>query len=1122
MVCETGGVVIVDIITWLSELNLNRYAETFRSNEIGLDILPDLNESDLSDLGIPLGDRKRIMRGIRAFKGEPVPLTTHQASPDFSSEAERRHLTVMFVDLVGSTQIASEIDPEEMRDLIRAYQNAVAGEVLRFGGYVAKFMGDGVLCYFGFPAANEDDPERAIMAARAIIKATALISTTSGNFAGVRTGIASGIVVVGEIVGEAEARERDVVGETPNIAARLQSIAEPGQIVIAQTTQQLVRQVFRTTEIALPDLKGISGDLRAFLVDDPLTAEDRFAATTGAEKAPIVGRKAEMDRLYHGWTQVAGGKAVAVILTGEPGIGKSRLVHAFYDRVGDGDHARTVLFCSPHHTQTALYPIIFQLEKDAGILPEDADEIAFEKLRSLLPELLEKDPANGRLFANLLGRKFDAHLGALEMAPKQMRARTIELLTSYLLMRPNGAPSLIIVEDIHWIDQTTIEVLLACLSLPDARKTFFLMVGRSDGTPAALSAVIDDQINLTRLDKVSAHAIVMELTKGKGLPDRLFDEIFRKTDGVPLFVQELTKMIIESDKIEETDTEYRLTGPISSLAIPSSLHDSLMARLDRLEHAKKTAQIAACIGRTFDFDILSDLTLQSPAEMKHSLDELIEAELVATPEAGSSIYSFCHALVCDAAYESLLKSQRRRIHARVAEHMERQSASLETLAYHHEAAGHFMSAAKCLLGAGRNALRISAAVEAIDRFQKGIDLLETLPSTGETKHLEMLLLGMLGIGFMQTKSWGAVEVDQAYSKALKLVDETDNVTERIWVIWGAWVYQQVHGQIGESQSKARRAMEIAQEGGSDDALLVAHVMLLQAAFYEGRWKDALEHGAQIERFYDAEIHGPLRDAYSLDLMVVWYVHGCQAHWMLGNFQQADEMRARARAFSEEIDHMYSRLWVSVWSANLDLLNGDFAHIQKTVPAAIQSSETHGFDYTARLGNLILTAGQLNSVSDIEELDQAIKNFQVTGAGISIPYFLALKAQALLRTNDTAQARTVCEDAIAIIDKNGERWPEPLAYCILGDILASPGINDKSGAEAAYRRSAERARHDHAIVWQAQAELGILRIHVANGDQALAHSSRQNLEQSRSELERSASSGHSRTIAKLIAELNRND
>lgn len=1069
----------MDIASWLSDLGLSRHLSAFQNNEIGMDILSDLTEADFAGLGIPLGDRKRIMRGIAALDTSETPdAVPTRPDPGAASEAERRHLTVMFVDLVESTRIASELDPEEMRDLIRAFQNAVAGEVSRFDGYVAKFMGDGVLCYFGFPTANEYDAERAVRAGKAIIASVSRLDTAHGERARVRVGIATGIVVVGEVIGDAEARERDVVGETPNIAARLQSVAQPDEIVIAEATKQLVDTVFRTSPVDLPALKGISDSLRAFVVGSELDASDRNMMRGAGRNTELVGRDAELNRLMQAWRDVSRSGTRSVLLTGDAGIGKSRMLQAFRDRLGLAEAMQTVLHCSPFHSQTALHPIIQNIEKDAGIATGEQEDLTLSKLQILVSARFGRTRDAAAIFANLLGLSFANRFGRLESAPQQLRTRTLDLLVRYLVGKENGNPRLIVVEDVHWIDQTSIEALVACTSAEEARNTLFLFAGRARHVPEPVTAAVDETIRLGRLDRAAVLRMVRELTGGKAFPAELAEEIVRKTDGVPLFVQELTKTIIESGTVEDSEAGYLLHSPVSGLSIPASLHDSLMARLDRLHFAKRTAQTAACIGRNFDIDLLSDVATEGKAIIANALDELVAAELVDRPDSTGKTFSFRHALVRDTAYESLLKSQRRSIHARVADRLDDRSAPPETLAYHHEHAGSPLPAAACLLQAGQNALRICAATEAISRFQKGADLLGTLQPDKNTNLLRMRLYGMLGTGYMLSKSWGAHEVETAYSHALELVDETEDLNERIWIIWGAWVYRQVHGQVRASRTEARRAMRIAQESGDRDALLVAHVIMLQVGFYEGRWRDALAHGSEIERLYDAERHEKLRDSYSLDLLLVWYVHGSQACWMLGEFEQAAAMRAKAEVLSDRIDHAHSRAWVVVWGANLDLLRGEFDTILRHVPPAIQLAETHGFDYVARLGHLILAAAQTETGFEPAEThgtDDPIGHFQETGAGITIPYFLTLKARALFRAGEISAARIMCENALGLIEERGEKWAEPLARKTLGDILASDEIGDTTGAAAAYAQAIKSAAAASALVWQAQAELALCHL-----------------------------------------------
>ncbi|MEP4197881.1 MAG: adenylate/guanylate cyclase domain-containing protein [Aliishimia sp.] len=1116
----------MEIAAWLSGLGLERYGDTFRDNEIDMDVLGELTEADFADLGVPLGDRKRLMRGIRALDEAPTPAPSPPAAPIVEppkdeAEAERRHLTVMFVDLVDSTRIAGDLDPEEMRDLIRAYQNVVAGEVSRFDGYVAKFMGDGVLCYFGFPTANEDDAERAVHAGKAIVKSVSRITSAKSEVAQVRIGIASGIVVVGEIIGEAEARERDVVGETPNIAARLQSVAKPGEIVIADKTNHLVSNAYRTIEVDLPDLKGISSSLRAYLALDELTLEDRRAKQNATGTEEFVGRTAELAHLLVLWEEATVGAAKSVLLTGEAGIGKSKVVQYFVDSLGLKEGTWFTLHGSPYHQQTALYPIIQVIKRGAGITPNDTDDEAVLKLKALLREFLDVHPDSGANFANLLGLNYENHFDTIDMAPLLLRARTLGQLTQFFLHRQDMYSQLVIVEDAHWLDHTTIEVLLACLEATNTKKAMFLFAGRSGAIPDALQNAVDDEVQLDRLNPQSTRAIIAELTHHKPFPTELVDVIINKTDGVPLFVRELTKMIIESDQVEETEDAFRLVGHLNELEIPSTLHDSLMARLDRLQSAKRTAQVAACIGRKFDLDVLSDVIAEDQNVVRTALDELIEAKLVKPPMDGRKAYSFKHALVCDAAYSSLLKSQRRQIHDRVARGLKSRSVSPEALAYHYERAAQPISAADCLLQAGQNALRICSAAEAINRFQHGIDLLKLDEMNSETKLLKMRLFGLLGTGYMLTKSWGAEEVQQAYGNALELVDETDNLQERIWVIWGAWVFLQVQGYLSASEPQARRAMNIALEGGQEDALLVASVIMLQTAFYKGRWAEALQHGIEIERFYDIDRHSGLKDVYSLDLLLVWYVHASQANWMLGNFQTANEYRAKAELHAKEIGHTHSRAWVAVWGANLSLLDGDAETVRKSVPGALQLCQKFGFDYVSQLGGLLLNATRLGTDHQpdvLAAMDASFEKFQGTGAGITVPYFLGFKAQALLDAGQLKDAQQACETAVQLIQDRGERWSEPFVYRIKGDILASLGADDRAQALAAYAHAIDCAQVQGALIWGLQAKLASFQLLVAGGPSDEAENLRLTLLTARDQLEHAASTTDGPAIANLMAEL----
>jgi class 3 adenylate cyclase len=578
----------VDIAAWLSELGLERYIGAFRDNDIDDRILHTLSADDLRELGVSsLGHRKKLLDAIARLRdAEPTVEMGSSGAPQPRSAAERRHLTVMFVDLVGSTELAGKLDPEDMREVLRAYQDACAGVIARFDGFVAKFMGDGVLAYFGYPRAHEDEAERAVRAGLALATTIGGLKAPNGEALGARIGIATGLVVVGDLVGEGAAQEQAVVGETPNFAARLQGIAAPGQVVIAGATRRLLGTRFELQDLGERELKGIGAPVQAYVIIGERPVESRFEAMSGPSVLPMVGRDQELALLLERWTQAKAGEGQGVLLVGEAGIGKSRIGRALLDAVTEEPHVRIRYQCSPYHIDSALWPVMQQLNYAAGLAANDPLEARLEKLEALL------DLAGGRdaapLIADLLGLDGSARYGPLDLTPQAQRVRTLDALVDQLVGLAAHQPVLVVLEDAHWIDPTTLEMIEQGLDRIAAARVLLLLTSRPDRQPALAAHPHVTRLTLNRLGRAGVEAIVARLGADH-LPGATIDAIIARTDGVPLFVEELTKAVLESGET----------------AIPASLHDSLMARLDRIPEIKEVAQIAACIGREFDYPLLA-------------------------------------------------------------------------------------------------------------------------------------------------------------------------------------------------------------------------------------------------------------------------------------------------------------------------------------------------------------------------------------------------------------------------------------------------------------------------------------------------------------------------------------
>jgi len=633
------------IADWLDKLGMSEYAQSFAENRIDVSVLRDLTDQDLKDLGVVLGDRRKMLRAIRELAGDDTPVTAQHppvTEPRAQDTAERRQVTVLFSDLVGSTALSARMDPEDLREVISAYQKCVAETVHRFDGFLAKYMGDGVLVYFGYPQAHEDDAERAVRAGLELIAAVTALKSRSPLQT--RVGIATGLVVVGDLIGSGEAQERGIVGETPNLAARLQGIAEPNMVVIAESTRKLLGNLFELEDLGARDLKGIAEPTRAWAALRASSVESRFEALHTTDLTDLVGREEESELLLRRWSRAKTGEGQVVLLSGEAGIGKSRLTAALLERLATEPHTRLRYFCSPQHTDSALYPIIGQMERAAGLTHDDKPQARLDKLDALLAQT-STSPQDAALFAEMLSLPNDRRYPALDLIPEQRRQRTLEALTAQLAGLASRQPVLMIFEDAHWTDPTSLEAFGRTVDRIKTLRALLIVTFRPEFNAPWVGQSHVTSLMLSRLGEREAAAIIARLVGNGELPPDVMAEIVERTDGIPLFVEEMTKAVLEAES-EGAARRTVAAVPSPALAVPASLHASLMARLDRLGSAKEVAQIGSAIGREFSHALLGAVVGKSEAELGSALDRLIQAGLLfrqgVPPHA---TYLFKHALV---------------------------------------------------------------------------------------------------------------------------------------------------------------------------------------------------------------------------------------------------------------------------------------------------------------------------------------------------------------------------------------------------------------------------------------------------------------------------------------------
>ena len=761
----------MDIDGWLHRIGLAQYAQTFRENGIDLGVLPDLTDQDLEKLGVLLGHRRKLLRAIADLetieKNAPAVAVAAAApaAPRPLDTAERRQLTIMFCDLVGSTALSTRLDPEDMREIVGAYHRCCADLITRAGGFVARYMGDGVLAYFGYPHALEHDAERAVRAGLSLVEAVPKLKTAAGVPLQVRVGIATGLVVVGDLIGSGAAQEQEVVGETPNLAARLQALAEPGAVVISSSTRRLTGGLFDYRDLGTVALKGFAETVPAWQALGASAAESRFEALR-ASTTPLVGRGEEIDLLLRRWEQAKGGEGSVVLLSGEPGIGKSRIAETILERLSGEPHTRLREFCSPHHQDTALYPSITQLERAAGFRRDDTDEQRLTKLEAVLAlaanDLGEAVP----LLAGLLSIPTGDRYPALDLTPQKRKEKTLRALVAQVEGLAARQPVLLVVEDAHWADPTSLELFELIVERASSLPLLAIVTFRPEFVPPWVGRPQVTLISLNRLPRRLRAEMIAHVTGGKVLPQEIADQITDRTDGVPLFIEELTKAVVESGLLVEAGDRYVATGPVTPLAIPTSLQESLLARLDRLAPTSDVAQIAAALGRQFSHELISAVAAMPRQQLDDALAQLVNAELIfrrGTPPDAE--YTFKHALVQDTAYGTLLRSRRQQIHARIAATLEDQFPDIVVaqpalLARHCAEAGLAEKAVVYWLKAGQQALARSATTEAAAQLRKGLDALDGLPDGPGRRQQELDLQLALGLALMATKGYSAPEVGE--------------------------------------------------------------------------------------------------------------------------------------------------------------------------------------------------------------------------------------------------------------------------------------------------------------------------------------------------------------------------
>jgi predicted ATPase len=974
-----------------------------------------------------------------------------------------------------------------LREVISAYQKCVAEAVQRFGGFVAKYMGDGVLVYFGYPQAHEDDAERAVRAGLELIQAVGGLKSSAPLQT--RVGIATGVVVVGDLIGSGAAQEQAVVGETPNLAARLQGVAEPNTVVIAESTRKLLGNLFDLQDLSAQDLKGIGSPVRAWVVLRPASIESRFEALHTSGLTELVGREEEFELLLRRWSKAKSGPGQVVLLSGEAGIGKSRLTAALLERLASEPHTRLRNFCSPQHTDSALYPTIGQIERAAGFTQDDTPQAKLDKLDALLAQS-STSAHDAALLADMLSLPNDGRYPALDLTSQERRQGTLEALVAQVAALSRQNPVLMIFEDAHWADPTSLEVFGRTVDRIKTLPVLLIVTFRPEFTAPWAGQSHVTSITLNRLGEREAAAIIAHLVGNKELPADVMAEIVERTDGIPLFVEEMTKAVLEAEGEGEA---RRTTAAVASpgLAVPASLHASLMARLDRLGSAKEMAQTGAAIGREFSHALLAAVVHKPEAELTSALDRLIAAGLLfrqgVPPHA---TYLFKHALVQDAAYGTLLREPRRALHARIAETLENHFLDIaenqpEQLARHCTEAGLIEKAVSLWGKAGQRSSARSALVEAAEQLTRALAQIATLPSTPVLRREEIKLQVALINPLLHLKGYAAPETKAAAERARLLIEQVEALGEPpedplllFSVLYGFWVANLVAYNGDALRELAVQFLALAEKQGATVPLMVGQRLIGLSLLHTGDVAEGRAHLDRAVALYDPAEHRPLATRFGQDVRVATLSWRSMALWLLGYPKAALADTEHALKDAREIGQAATLIYALVWTSFAQTFCGSYAtanaQSDEVVPMADEQDSVFWKAFgMLNQGCVLALTGE--AADAVQMITRGLTAYRSTGTTMWMPTYLSYLARAYAGLGQFDDAWRCIGEAMTTIETSNESWFKAESHRMAGEIALKSPQRDTAKAEAYFERALEVARKQQAKSWELRAAMSMARL-----------------------------------------------
>ena len=1075
---------------WLRDLGLERYLPVFSRNDVDLETLGLLSESDLEKLGVSLGHRKLLLRAAANLErtrsgNERRPAAAH---------GERRQLTALFCDLVNSTEHGSRMDPESWREMIRRYADACARAIEHFDGHVFQFQGDAVVACFGYPRAHEDDPERAIRAALRILESMPALVLPDGGGLQARAGISTGLVVIDDI----KSGERSAIGETMNLAARLQAVAEPGTIVVSDATHRLAGGAFEYEDRGNHALKGIPQPTRVWRVVGSGRAESRFAAMRGGS-SPFVGRDREVALLLERWELARQGHGQAVILSGEPGIGKSRILHALHDRLGAAT-PDIQLQCSPFYVSTAFYPVADWLERELGFAAGEDAATRLDRLEALMVGRYACPLRDVALVASMLSLPIVERYEPLALTPQRQREETIRALVDLIEGASRRSATLMLFEDVHWADPTTIQMLDLLVRRLDSLPLLLLVTHRPEfqqkwGLHAHVKVVA-----LSRLSAEHSTSLAAGLA-GLRLPIGLLEQIVARTDGVPLYVEEVTRALLEAHADDGGKSHPR--PPASAVTIPATLRDSLMERLDRLDADKSIAQIGAVLGREFSREMLRAVAPVSEPELDRGLERMLRSGLVVrrgTPR--EAIYAFRHALIQDAAYDSLLKSSRQQLHQKIAGALEERFPDTrekkpELLGHHYSAAGAHERAAAFWLKAGKSAAERSANLEAISHLGRGLEALKAAGHRPEHDAQELQLQTLLGNALMATKGYGAPEVGRTFDRARELCDRLGETPQLFPVLRGLWMFYLVRSELDTAGKLAAQVLQLAEQVRDDGVLLEAHRAMGMTRFFAGDFAVGRQHLEQGIALYDPVKHRQHAYLYGTDPGVACLCYLAASLWILGFPDTALARLADGQRLAEQCGHAFTRAFALFFAAMLHQYRRDATAARAHADADIALCKEEKFALWLAMATIVRGWTRFDAGREGEglaEMRQGLDAYHATGAGLAHTYSLSMLAEACVRAGRGDEALHVLDEGLAVCQRSGERVFQAELYRLQGEaaLRSVSGSKTSAGdasraalpqhesAEASFLRALEIAREQGAKGFELRAASGLCRARRAMG------------------------------------------